>query len=118
MSVNLEGLVPVRTLRMGGQVDWDDPIQIPNGLAIVCQNMQFLAESVKVRWGMRNAMVQGGYMADASGVDVLTVLGSPSPPKVNQKVLAWIRAYKEYLVVCHRTKNRKERKERRRKTWR
>ena len=32
-------------------------------------------------------------------------------PKVNQKVLAWIRAYKEYLVVCHRTKNRKERKE-------
>ena len=86
MSVNLEGLVPVRTLRMGGQVDWDDPIQIPNGLAIVCQNMQFLAESVKVRWGMRNAMVQGGYMADATGVDVLTVLGSPSPPKVNQKV--------------------------------
>lgn len=92
MSVNLEELVPVRTLRYGGQIDWDDPIQIPNGLAIVCQNMQFLAESVKMRWGMQFAMKWDGsftltmFFGDATGVEVLTVLGSPSPPTVNQKV--------------------------------
>jgi hypothetical protein len=85
MSVNLDGLVPVRTLRFGGQVDWDDPIQIPNGLALVCQNMQFLAESVKVRWGMRFAMQAFGLMANATGVDVLTVLGAPQAPTIRQQ---------------------------------
>jgi hypothetical protein len=85
MSVNLDGLVPVRILRFGGQVDWDDPIQIPNGLAIVCQNMQFLAESVKVRWGLRFAMQLLGAIANPTGVDVLTVLGSPQAPTIRQQ---------------------------------
>ena len=84
-SLNLEGLVPVRILRFGGQVDWDDAIQIPNGLALVCQNMQFLAESVKVRWGMRFAMQLNGVTANPTGVDVLNVLGSPQAPTVRQQ---------------------------------
>jgi hypothetical protein len=85
MSVNLEGLVPVRTVRFGGQVDWDDPIQIPNGFAIYCQNMQFLAESVKQRWGLRYAMQFVGVFGDPTGVDVLAVLGSPQAPTIKQQ---------------------------------
>jgi len=80
VSVNLNGLTPARTLRFGGQVDWDDPVQIPNGLAILCQNMQFLAESVKTRWGLRAAASLPSLDADPTGVDVLTVLGNPTPP--------------------------------------
>ena len=85
MSVNLEGFVPVRILRFGGQVDWDDAIQIPNGLAIVCQNMAFCAESVKTRWGLRFAMQLNGVTANPTGVDVLTVLGSPQAPTIRQQ---------------------------------
>ena len=86
MSINLNGLSSVKTVRMGGQVDWDDASIIPNGLAIICQNMQFLAESVKGRWGMRTAMLAPTLAANATGVDVLTVLGSPQAPSVRQQV--------------------------------
>ena len=84
MPVNLEGLTPIRVLRMGGQCDWDDPIQIPNGLALICQNMAFLAESVKSRWGMQIAAAATAT-GNPTGVDVLTVLGEPITPNVTQQ---------------------------------
>lgn len=61
-------------------MDWDDPITIPNGLAIVCQNMAFLAESVKTRWGLRVAAQLAGLNANMTGFDVLTILGTPLVP--------------------------------------
>jgi hypothetical protein len=85
LSINLEGLTPSRNLRLGGQVDWDDPVAVPNGLAISCQNMAFLAETVKTRWGLRVATQLLGLMADPTGVDVLTVLGSVSPSQIQQQ---------------------------------
>lgn len=85
MAINLEGLTPSRTVRMGGLVEWDDATTVPNGLAIVCQNMAFLAEGVKVRWGLRTAMKLVGVIANPTGVDVLTVLGSPQAPVVKQQ---------------------------------
>lgn len=85
MTLNTKGLTPAKVLRFGGQIDWDDPVQIPNGLAILCQNMSFLAESVKTRWGLRATAQLPGLDADPTGVDVLTVLGTPQVPSVNQQ---------------------------------
>lgn len=99
MSINLEGLTPSKTLRFGGQCDWDDPVVIPNGLAIVCQNMQFLAESVKGRWGQRIAMALAGLMANPTGLDVLTVLGTPSAPQVQQQAGGGIRTKSSVIRV-------------------
>lgn len=84
MPLNLEKKIPFRVSRLGGYIDWDDAVQIPNGLAIACQNMQFLAESVKVRWGLRVATVTVSAMGNSTGTDFLTVLGSNSGPAVQQ----------------------------------
>jgi hypothetical protein len=42
--------------------------------------MQFLAESVKTRWGLRVAAQLAGLAADPTGVDILTVLGTAQVP--------------------------------------
>lgn len=72
-------------------MDWDDPTQLPNGVAIVAQNVQYQAESVRTRDGFRHTMSYGlpgegygdlgygdGGYGDSfvTGLDVLRVLNA------------------------------------------
>src|ERR1700690_4287332 len=84
MSVNLAGLVPHKVLRFGGLCEWDDALVVPGGLALFCENLAFLAESVKTRWGLRNTTSAAADVGNATGADVLTVLGNPTFPGVQQ----------------------------------
>ena len=68
-----EGLQPTRIARFGGGVDWDDPTQIPVGLAAVCKNSSWRAESVFTRYGLRHSMTSP-HNEDITGVDVLNTL--------------------------------------------
>jgi hypothetical protein len=73
---------------MGGLVAWDDAVSVPNGLALDVQNMVFLSETVKTRWGLRYAMQLLTEFGNVTGMDVLTVLGNavtPSAQGTNQQ---------------------------------
>src|SRR5712671_1003648 len=45
-----------RVSRWGGSVDWDHASQIPNGVATLCRNARFRAESVATRFGRKHSM--------------------------------------------------------------
>lgn len=66
-----------RITRFGGLCDFDDPTQIPNGLAIICQSMRFSPEGVGVRFGTQTT-IQGEdtTSGDAVGFSVLNTLGA------------------------------------------
>lgn len=60
--------------RWGGGVDWDNPTQIPNGVAVVCKNTRFRAESPGTRYGRQHTMSKLATSGGVTGLDVLNVL--------------------------------------------
>lgn len=71
------GLTPNKIVRFGGQADWDDPTQIPAGLAIICQHSRFSPEGVSTRFGTRTTMLgTDDQSGDAVGFDTLNTLGA------------------------------------------
>lgn len=74
--MNWEGLQPYKIARWGGGADWDDPTQLPNGIAAICLNSRFLAESVATRYGQRPSFSPPS--GTINSLDVIQVLGSPS----------------------------------------
>jgi hypothetical protein len=66
---------------LGGGADYDDPTQIPMGLAVVCRNMRFRRKSVRVRDGYSHTMsyeiepsTPSVAPFDMTGVEALDVL--------------------------------------------
>lgn len=73
--MNSDGLTPFPIKRFGGSADWDDPSQIPLGLAVVCKNCRFKVEGVGTRFGSAHTMQFPG-VGDVTGLEVLQVLGT------------------------------------------
>lgn len=74
--MDFTNLTPYRIEHFGGQCDFDDPTQIPKGLAIICQNSKFSAEGVGTRFGTQTTILGAdGASGDAVSFDVLNTLG-------------------------------------------
>lgn len=92
--MNFDNLKPYRITRFGGQCDWDDPSQIPAGLAIAAQNCRFSPEGVGTRFGTKTTMLGTDLSSgEPVGFDVLNTLGKT--PK--QIALVYGEAGKLYL---------------------
>lgn len=88
---NFDGSTPLATPRFGSVVQWDDPRQLPRGLATVSRNNRFRAESCGTRWGFKkrlliegqNALTAGGvvrYIAeDTTGDEYIQLLAYAQP---------------------------------------
>lgn len=74
--MNFDGLTPYKISRMGGGVDWDSSVQLPNGIAAICKNSRWLAESVVTRYGQQTTMLGFPSLGQPSGLDVINVLGA------------------------------------------
>jgi hypothetical protein len=79
--MNFEGYLPFPDKELGGGADYDDPTQIPMGLAVVCRNMRFRRKSVRVRDGYEHTMsytieatTPNVPPIDMTGVEALDVL--------------------------------------------
>lgn len=83
--MNPAGLTPWKITRWGGEADWDDVTQIPNGLALKARNARFRAESVACRFGRKNTMSYA-TAADVTGLECLNVLGAYA----KQVPLVWL----------------------------
>jgi hypothetical protein len=53
---NFAGYKPIPVARWGSQVEWDDPTRLPLGIAMIVRNCQYLAESVKTRFGLQRTI--------------------------------------------------------------
>jgi hypothetical protein len=72
---NFAGYKPIPVARWGSQVEWDDPTRLPLGIAMVVRNCQYLAESVKTRYGLQRTI--NGASA-VTGLAMLKYTGSPA----------------------------------------
>jgi hypothetical protein len=61
--------------RFIGQVEWDDPIRLPIGVAAVCRNFTFLEDSARTRDGLLRALLTTNNKA-VSGLGLLQFDGS------------------------------------------
>jgi hypothetical protein len=87
--MNVAGATPYPVGRWNGQVDYDNPTKLPNGVAILCKNMKFKPDSVATRFGTRHSMQYAQLIGgDASGLDVLEVVSNASatPPVVGRNI--------------------------------
>jgi hypothetical protein len=79
--MDFTGYVPFPDKELGGGADYDDPTQIPMGLAPICRNMRFRKRSVRVRDGYSHTMsyeIEPSTPSvppfDMTGVEALDVL--------------------------------------------
>ena len=79
--MDFKDYVPFPDKELGGGADYDDPTQIPMGLAPVCRNMRFRRRSVRTRDGYLHTMsytidptVPATPPFDMTGVEALDVL--------------------------------------------
>ena len=79
--MDFSGYTPFPDKEMGGLANYDDPTQIPMGLATVCRNMRFRKRSPRTRDGYSHTMtysiepgVENVPAFDMTGVEALDVL--------------------------------------------
>lgn len=62
--------------RFGSLVQWDNPVQLPLGLASMVRNCRYTAQSVATRWGFSNRLTIGAPGSSISGLGVLRYLSA------------------------------------------
>lgn len=79
--MDFSGYEPFPDKELGGGADYDAPVNIPMGLAVVCRNMRFRRRSVRTRDGYQHTMsyeIEPSTPAvspfDITGVEALDVL--------------------------------------------
>lgn len=75
--MNFDGLNPLGISRFCGLVDWDDPTQLPIGIAAISKNSRYTAQSVGTRYGLKRTINSGKAGKAITGLSLLKYLANP-----------------------------------------
>jgi len=81
--LNFEGSTPQAVPRFGSLVEWDNPTQLPLGLAQVGRNLRYQAESVACRYGLSTRL----RLAPDNPVTGLGAIRYLAPDNTNQEII-------------------------------
>src|SRR5580700_3081761 len=80
--MNIDGLKPFPSSRFGGVVDYQHPTKVINGSALLAQMVRFTPDMVGTCFGTVDTMKRAQAYEEATGIDVLDVLGILNPHQV------------------------------------
>jgi hypothetical protein len=87
--MNFGDAKPQALPRFGSVVQWDNPVQLPLGLATTVRNCRYTAQSVATRWGFTNRLKFGAAGSSVAGIAALRYLAADNSGTENINILAY-----------------------------